>query len=102
MPFFIKTEQFNEKARKIDIKMKRDLINEHKQWVSNLSLLGHIIYSGYLINYKKEPGGGGLMILKAESFSMAKKVIETDPMILSGLVSWQLNEWIYVSGKNLF
>ena len=71
----------------------------HKKWVISISESGHYIHSGYLINEKKLPGGGGLLILEAENYSTAKKIVENDPMIKHNLVIWDLQEWISINGS---
>ena len=47
------------------------------------------------------PGGGGLLIIEADSFKVAKSIIEKDPMILNGLVKWKLQEWIPIGTNHL-
>ena len=39
---------FYENAKKVSLEQKKSLINQHKEWVSKLSLLGHIVSSGFL------------------------------------------------------
>ena len=38
------------------------------------------------------------MIFEAASYSKALEWVQNDPMIRAGLVDWQLQEWIPVSG----
>ena len=71
----------------------------HKEWVNSISKSGRHIYSGYLTNEKKIPGGGGLLIIEAKDYSTAKKIIEEDPMIKNKLVIWELQEWISINGS---
>ena len=68
----------------------------HKKWVKNISQSGHYIHSGYLVNEKNIPGGGGLLIIEAKDYLTAKKIIENDPMIKYELVIWDLQEWISI------
>ena len=67
---------------------------KHKSWIINLKNLGEKIYSGYLVDDKRIPGGGGLLILEANSFEEAMSLIKRDPMIINNLVDWNLQEWI--------
>ena len=99
MPIFIKTEKFKDKTLELSISEKKKFLLMHKEWVSNISNSGHYIHSGYLINEKKMPGGGGLLILEAKDYLSAKKIIENDPMIKHELVSWDLQEWISIDGR---
>ncbi len=101
MPWFIKTEVFSSETLTLSPKKRKLYINMHKEWVLKLKNNGINISSGFLVNSEGIPGGGGLLILQADSFQSAKAIIETDPMILAGLVSWELQEWIPVIGEPL-
>ena len=101
MPFFIKTERFTKKTQKLLPEVKRKFLLEHKNWVKHLKESGENLSSGYLVNHKKEPGGGGYLILEASCFEKAKFLIEQDPMITNNLVSWDLHEWIPIAGELL-
>ena len=94
MPIFIKTETFNKKALNLSNKERKNFLLMHKEWVQNISESGDYIFSGYLINKQKMPGGGGLLIIEAENYLTAEKIIKEDPMIKNKLVIWELQEWI--------
>ena len=97
MPIFIKTEKFKEKTLQLSNIERRKFILMHQDWVEKISQLGHYIHSGYLINEKKIPGGGGLLIIEAKDYLTAKKIIQDDPMIKNKLVIWELQEWIPIN-----
>ena len=99
MSIFIKTEKFNKKALKLSNREIRDFLLMHKEWVKNISKSGQYIHSGYLINEQKVPGGGGLLIIEANNYSAAKKILLDDPMIKNELVIWDLQEWISIDGS---
>ena len=99
MPIFIKTEKFNDKALKLSNKERKKFLLMHKEWVKNISKLGYEIHSGYLINEKKIPGGGGLLIFQARDYLTAKEIIKKDPMITNKLVAWELQEWVPIHVK---
>jgi len=99
MPIFIKTEKFKEETLKLSNIERKKFLLMHKEWVKQISKLGHYIHSGYLINERKIPGGGGLLILEAKDYLTAKKIIENDPMIKHELVIWDLQEWIPIDGN---
>ena len=99
MPIFIKTEKFKDKTLELSKSEKKKFLLMHKEWVQGISKLGTYIHSGYLINEKKMPGGGGLLILEAKDYLTAKKMIENDPMIKNELVIWELQEWIPIDGN---
>ena len=99
MPIFIKTEKFKDKTLKLSNSERKIFLLMHKEWVKDISQSGHYIYSGYLTNENKMPGGGGLLIIEAKDYSTAKKIIEEDPMIKNELVFWELQEWIPINGS---
>ncbi len=99
MPIFIKTEKFKDKTLELSKSERKKFLLMHKEWVKDISKSGHYIYSGYLINKKKMPGGGGLLMIEAKDFLTAKKIIEEDPMIKHKLVIWELQEWVLIDGS---
>ncbi len=99
MSVFIKTETFNSKAKGLSRELRRQYINQHSSWVYEMNHSGISISSGYLVDQKQNPGGGGLLIIEADTYAEAISIIEKDPMILADLVTWELREWIQVSGK---
>ena len=99
MPIFIKTEKFKDKTLKLSNIERKKFLSMHKEWVKHINKSGHYIISGYLINEKKMPGGGGLLIIEAKDYLTAKKIIEEDPMIKNKLVIWELQEWVPVNGN---
>lgn len=94
MRCFIKTERFNESALKLPKHIKVEFIQEHVIWAKRLKQSGVKISSGYLVNKDREPGGGGLLVVYANSYLHALEIIKQDPMIKNNLVIWELNEWI--------
>ena len=99
MPIFIKTEKFKDKILKLSNIERKKFLSMHIEWVKDISKSGNYIHSGYLINEKKRPGGGGLLIFEAKDYFTAKKFIENDPMIKNDLVNWDLQEWILIDGS---
>ena len=101
MPLFIKTERFTNRTLKLTPKVRHQYLAKHKQWVEQLRDSGQTLSSGYLVNKKKEPGGGGVLVFEATCFDEAQSLIKQDPMIKNDLVSWELHEWIPVVGQLL-
>ena len=99
MPIFIKTEKFKDKTLELSNNERKKFLLMHKEWVKEINKSVHCIYSGYLINEKKMPGGGGFLIIEAKDYLTAKKIIENDPMIKNDLVNWDLHEWISIDGR---
>ena len=99
MPIFIKTEKFKDKTLELSNSERKVFLLMHKEWIKNISQSGHYVHSGYLVNEKKIPGGGGLLIIEAKDYLTAKKILEEDPMIKNELVIWELQEWIPINGN---
>ena len=99
MGFFVKTEKFTSSSQMLLREKRAEVINNHRNWISELQASGVFILSGYIVNKNKEPGGGGLLILEAKDYLTAKKIIENDPMIKNNLVIWDLQEWIPIDGS---
>ena len=57
---------------------------------------GFNIKSGFLVNEKREPGGGGFLIIECDSYQIALDIINQDPMIKNRIVDWKLHEWINI------
>ena len=99
MAWFIKTENFTSKTKKLLPELRKEYLEQHYSWVSKLNDSGIIVYSGFLVDKDHLPGGGGLLMIKAESYKIAKSIIEKDPMIIAGLVTWNLQEWVPIYGS---
>ena len=99
MPIFIKTEKFKDQTLNLSNSERKKFLLMHQEWVKNINISVHFFHSGYLIDEKKRPGGGGLLILEAKDFLSAKKIVKNDPMIKYELVSWDLQEWISIDGS---
>ena len=93
MPFFVKTEIIK-KEYLINNDLKRNIINEHIDWIKKLKEEGINIKSGFLVDELKMPGDGGLLILEMNNYKNALNIIKNDPMIKKDLVEWKLNEWV--------
>ncbi len=50
--------------------------------------------SGYLTDGAGQPGGGGLLLLEADSYAAAEALIREDPMVRGGDVAWSMHQWI--------
>jgi hypothetical protein len=62
--------------------------------VEGLRNQGVAISSGYLVDERGQPGGGGLLLLRADDHAAAEDLIRQDPIIVSGCVDWKLQGWI--------
>ena len=98
MAWFVKTETFTVSAAALAVEQRRTTLEAHRRWVLQEAALGRHVRSGYLVDGDRRPGGGGLLIFEATSYPEALAWVENDPMIRAGLVDWQVQEWIPVSG----
>ena len=96
MPFFVKTEIIK-KEYLIKKDLRNKVINEHINWIKKLKNKGLNIKSGFLVDDFKKPGAGGLLIIETKNFKAALQIIKSDPMIISDIVDWKLNEWIDIN-----
>ncbi len=101
MPWFIKTETFTNEMMGLVPAKRKKYLEEHREWVDKLRSSGLNIASGYLIDDYQKPGGGGLLVVEMDTFESAKTLIKNDPLIISRLVNWRIEEWIPVCGKLL-
>jgi len=88
MPWFVKQETFLRPYAAM-----QPHLEAHRAWVDQLRAEGVVISSGYLVDGAGQPGGGGLLVLQAESYAAAEALIAKDPMLLSGGVHWRLEQW---------
>lgn len=89
--WFVKTETFKSSLSFPEIKPH---LEAHKVWVDGLRKEGVSMTSGYRVDANGRPGGGGLMLFKAEDYAAAERLVLNDPLIANGCVDWQLNQWI--------
>ena len=99
MSWFVKMERFTPETIALGQGQRERHLKDHRLWVEDLCKSGVRISSGYLVNQKRQPGGGGLMLFEAETYEKAEGLIKKDPMIKANLVDWELQEWIPVAGS---
>jgi uncharacterized protein YciI len=93
MPWFVKTETL-----RLPPAEARPHLAAHRAWVAELRAQGVRICSGYLVDGDGRPGGGGLLLLEASDHAAAEALIQQDPMLRSGGVTWSLHRWIGAVG----
>jgi len=98
MAWFVKHETFTAETADLALAQRRPYLEAHRAWVEQEAKAGRRIRSGFLVDAQRRPGGGGLLIFEAASFTEALEWVQQDPMIQAGLVSWTVQEWIPVSG----
>ena len=98
MPWFVKHETFTADTAALTLEQRRPHLEAHRGWVQQECAAGRRIRSGFLVDERRRPGGGGLLIFEAESYEEALAWVMQDPMIQADLVRCTLQEWIPVSG----
>ena len=88
VPWFVKHETFLRPYPEM-----KPHLQAHRLWVEQLRQEGVVISSGYLVDGQGQPGGGGLLLLEAASYAEAETLVRRDPMVISGGVDWQLQQW---------
>ena len=99
MAWFVKTETFTAVAAALSVEQRRPTLEAHRRWVADEAAAGRRLRSGYLVDGDRRPGGGGLLMFEATSYTDALDWVQNDPMIRDGLVDWQVQEWILVNSS---
>ena len=99
MAIFVKTE-FIKKEYLSNIKIKKEMIKNHINWLKKLKAEGINVKSGFLIDQHKKPGGGGCLIIECKTYREAEEIIKSDPMIKNDIVNWKLHEWVDILKNN--
>ena len=99
MAWFVKTETFTAVAAALPVEQRRPTLEAHRRWVADEAAAGRRLRSGYLVDGDRRPGGGGLLMFEASSYADALAWVQNDPMIIAGLVDWQVQEWVPVAGQ---
>ena len=94
MPWFVKQETFTVAMTTLSPEQRRRHCEDHRAWVESQRSSGLRMASGFLVDGDHKPGGGGLLVFEAPSYAAAEALIQQDPMLLSGGVEWELQEWI--------
>lgn len=83
MPVFVKIEKGVVDKARFDAQ-----VEAHKDFVRRLIAEGRNAKSGYWAEK-----GGGMLIFEAASLEEARSIVERDPLVLNGCVSYDLHEW---------
>lgn len=95
LPWFVKLEQGLVDRAHFDQHLR-----DHLDWVAELQRRGHQASSGYWRERKgmNGDGAGGMLLFHASDWQEAEAIVQSDPLIRSGCVSWVLHEWRVVAG----
>ena len=96
MPWFVKLETGLVGKAQFDA-----VIPAHLAWLAELERLGHQPRSGYWAERvgRSGDGAGGMLLFFAPNWAVAEALVQTDPLIQEGCVSWCLHEWAVVFPK---
>ena len=83
MPWFVKIERGLVEKDVFD-----QYVPAHRAYVQGLIEQGHEAKTGYWACR-----GGGMLLFQAESMEEAKRIVEHDPLVVNGCVSYELYEW---------
>ncbi len=83
MPWFVKIEK-----GLVDKPTFDQFVPAHLSFVRTLKEKGHQAKTGYWAER-----GGGMMVFQAESLEEAQTIVNQDPLIQNGCVSYELHEW---------
>ena len=74
------------------------VIPAHLAWLAELERLGYEPRSGYWADRvgRSGDGAGGMLLFRASSWAEAEALVQTDPLIVQGCVSWTLHQWAQV------
>ena len=83
------------------VKIERGIVNKatfdqfvpaHLAYVNDLIAKGHQAKTGY---WKER--GGGMLLFQASSLDEAEAIVQGDPLIQNGCVTYELHEWCVVA-----
>jgi uncharacterized protein YciI len=86
MPWFVKIE-----IGIVEKPIFDQHVAAHKAFVRELIKQGHQAKTGYWAEY-----GGGMLLFQASSLAEAKAIVERDPLIQNGCVTYEIHEWCIV------
>jgi uncharacterized protein YciI len=79
--------------------MRDQDLREHLDWMIENEKAGVIFASGPFVRQGLPPGAdGGLTILRVSGLEHAQEIAETDPLVVRGIISYRLHEWLLMEG----
>jgi uncharacterized protein YciI len=81
------------------MQMLDDDLIEHLEWMIAKEKEGLVFASGPFITAGAPPGtSGGLTLLRVSGLEQAREVADTDPLVVRGVITYQLREWLLMEG----
>jgi uncharacterized protein YciI len=78
--YFMSINKFNDDAERTQI---NKVISVHREWTKQQLAAGILVQAG------KWGERGGMIIIRAESLSEAKQVVDQDPLAQAGLITFE-------------
>ncbi len=66
---------------------------EHLAYLDHLTASGILVLSGPFVDRT-----GGMVVVQADSYEAARAIAEADPLVASGVDSYELHEWRLTGG----
>ncbi|MGB8698532.1 MAG: YciI family protein [Thermosynechococcaceae cyanobacterium] len=86
MPWFVKIER-----GLVDKATFDRFVPAHKAYVQALNVQGRQASTGYWRDSR-----GGMLLFQAADWAEAQTIVEQDPLIANGCVTYELHEWVHV------
>jgi uncharacterized protein YciI len=86
MPLFVKIEKGIVEKPVFD-----QYVPAHVDYVKKLIAQGHKARTGYWGDL-----GGGMLLFEADSLEEAQLIVDSDPLVKNGCVTYELHEWCVV------
>ncbi|AFZ51509.1 YciI family protein [Dactylococcopsis salina] len=86
MPLFVKIE-----SGIVEKPIFDQYVPAHVEYVRKLIANGHQARTGYWGDM-----GGGMLLFEAESLEEAQTIVENDPLVKNGCVTYELHQWCIV------
>lgn len=86
MPLFVKIEKGIVEKPIFD-----QYVPAHVDYVKTLIAKGHHARTGYWGDF-----GGGMLLFEADSLEQAQEIVENDPLVKHGCVTYELHQWCIV------
>jgi len=84
----------------VDLSRFGELLDVHLRWAIAAERRGELFASGPFVAGQAAPGSlGGMSILRAANLDEARKIIESDPFIESGVFAVSLHNWMLMEGS---
>jgi len=71
----------------------------HLQWLIALEKAGLLFASGPFVDEAGKPTIGGMLILQGQSRAQAEALVQDDPFVKAGILTYELFDWRMSEGR---